>query len=93
MDRKDVWLSISIILIATVLAMTIAAILHQKRSTSALQETAYIEEIDRMLSTGATQAAEESILNLSQKDLSAAHYIRVLKRAWRIAEQKETYDT
>ncbi len=93
MNRKDVWLSVSIILIAILLAMTIAAILYQKKSTSALQEAAYIDEIDSMLSKGATQAAEESVLDLSQKDLSAAHYIRLLKRAWQISEQTKSYDT
>ncbi len=92
MNKKDVWLTVAIIAIALMLVFTIATILDHKNSTTALQEARKIEEIDNLITKGATKAAEESIVELSEKDLSAASYIRLIKRAWQISRWRDSYE-
>ena len=92
MNKKDVWLTAAIIAIALMLVFTIATILDHKKSTTALQEARRIEEIDSLITKGATKAAEDSIIELSAKDLSAASYIRLIKRAWQISRWRDSYE-
>ncbi len=91
MNKRDVWLILAVITVALLLALTVAVILDEKNNTSALQETHRIEAIDSLISKGATQAAEESIIDLASKDLSAASFIRLLKRAWQISRWNDSY--
>jgi len=91
MNKKDGWLIVAIIVIAAMLIVTVTLILEQKKSTDALQESAYISEIDSLISKGALETAEESILELARKDLSAASYIRLLKRAYSISRHTTSY--
>lgn len=92
MNRKDAWLTLAIIVIALILALTVITILQKRKSTDALQEAARIQEIDSLISKGATKAAEERIIVLAAKDLSAASYIRLLKRAWQISGGTGSYE-
>ncbi len=92
MTKKDVWLILSVIALALLLALTLAAILEEKKSTSALQEAERIEAIDNLISKGAEKAAEESIGDLAAKDLSAASFLRLIKRAWQISRRNDSYE-
>jgi hypothetical protein len=92
MNNKDVWLTFAILVIALILAFTIVTILQKQKSTDALQESARLQAIDRLLSKGATKAAEESIIKLAAKDLSAASYIRLIKRTWQISASTDSYE-
>jgi predicted Zn-dependent protease len=92
MNKKDVWLLAAIVVIAVILGLTLTTILQQKKSTSAIQEADKIAEIDRLLANGIDRTAVENIEALARKDLSAASYIRLLKRAWQISRRTTNYD-
>ena len=92
MNKKDVWLLAAIVVIALMLGLTLATILQQKKSTSAIQEAVKIAEIDKLLANGIEGTAADNIEALARKDLSAASYIRLLKRAWQISRRTTNYD-
>jgi len=92
MNKKDVWLLAAIVVIALMLGLTLAAILQEKKSTSAIQEANKIAEIDRLLANGIDRTAVENIEALARKDLSAASYIRLIKRSWQISRRTSNYD-
>ncbi|MDZ7793302.1 MAG: hypothetical protein U5P10_06295 [Spirochaetia bacterium] len=92
MNKKDLWLLAAIVVIAVMLGLTLTTILQQKKSTSAIQEADKIAEIDRLLANGIEQTAVENIETLARKDLSAASYIRLIKRARQISRRSTNYD-
>lgn len=92
MNKKDVWLLGAIVVIAVMLGLTLTTILQQKKSTSAIQEADKIAEIDRLLAKGIEGTAVENIESLARKDLSAASYIRLIKRAYQVSRRNTNYD-
>src|SRR6056297_1134105 len=92
MNKKDVWLLAAIVVIVLMLGITLTTILQQKKSTSAVQEASKIAEIDKLLANGIEGTAVEKIEALARKDLSAANYIRLMKRAWSISRRSSNYD-
>ncbi|MFO7849890.1 MAG: tetratricopeptide repeat protein [Spirochaetia bacterium] len=93
MGKKDLVLVILIVITAAVLTATLLYIQNLRESRISTSHVDILREIDNNLSDGYIDRAEDSILSLSDKSVSAATYLQLLKRALRIAEERESYDT
>lgn len=93
MRKKDLVLVVLILVTAAALSVTLFYIKNLRESRISVSHFDTLREIDRNLADGYVDRAEDSIISLSHKSVSAATYLQLLKRAYRIAEERDSYTT
>jgi tetratricopeptide (TPR) repeat protein len=85
MNKKDRTLTAGIAVLSLLLVLTLVFIFQEKKKSSLQQENLELQRIDELLSGGYGEDASRAVRDLAKKDLSAVSYIRLLKRAYRLA--------